>query len=136
MAIDYGRKRCGIAVSDPLQIIANRLTTVSASDIFSFLTDYLQKEKVELIIIGYPVDMQNRPAEALKYINPFIKKLIKSFPEMNVELVDERFTSNIAFQTMLDAGLKKKDRRNKGLIDAISATIILQSWLEKAKDYT
>ena len=133
MAIDYGRKRCGIAVSDPLQIIANKLATVPAAGIFVFLKDYMQKEDVELILVGYPVDMRNKPAEALNYINPFISRLVADFPEVPVRLVDERFTSKIAFRSMLDAGLKKKDRQNKGLIDAVSATVILQSWLERVK---
>lgn len=131
MAIDYGRKRCGIAVSDPLQIIATRLTTVPSYKILDFIKDYLQKEEVEVFIVGYPVDMQNNPSEAIKYINPFIKKLKANYPEVPVELADERFTSKMALRTMIDAGLKKKARQDKAMVDAVSATIILQSYLER-----
>ncbi|RLD62388.1 MAG: Holliday junction resolvase RuvX [Bacteroidetes bacterium] len=131
LSIDYGRKRVGIAVTDPLQIIASGLNTIPAKDIFDFLTMYLNKENVDCIVVGYPLQMNGKPSESVEYINPFIKKLKKTFPNMPVELVDERFTSKIAFQTMIDGGLKKKKRQNKALIDTISATIILQSYLEQ-----
>lgn len=131
LAIDYGRKRVGLAVTDPSQIIASRLDTVPASEIFTYLKDYLLKEKVDKIIVGYPMQMNNQPSEAVKYINPFLKKLEKEYPEMQIIQVDERFTSKMAFQTMIDAGLKKKDRQNKATIDAVSATIMLQSYLEQ-----
>lgn len=131
LAIDYGKKRVGIAVTDPLQIIANRLTTVPTQEIWVFLKEYFSKENVEKVIVGYPMQMNNQPSEAVKYINPFLRKFQKDYPDMPLEQVDERFTSKMAFQTMIDAGLKKKDRQNKETIDAVSATIILQSYLER-----
>ena len=131
LAIDYGKKRVGIAVTDPLQIIANRLTTVPTHEIWVFLKDYFSKENVERVIVGYPVQMNNQTSEAVKYINPFLRKFQKDYPDMALEQVDERFTSKMAFQTMIDAGLKKKDRQNKETIDGVSATIILQSYLER-----
>lgn len=133
LAIDYGRKRVGLAVTDPLQLIANKLTTVRTHDILDFLKDYFEKENVEKVIIGYPLQMNNEASEAVQYINPFLKRFQKLFPDMPIEQVDERFTSKMAFQTMLDAGLKKKDRQDKGTIDAVSATIILQSYMEQQK---
>ena len=133
LAIDYGQKRVGLAVTDPLQIIANSLDTVHVKDIWDYLTQYLLKEKVDKIIVGYPMQMNNQPSQAVRFINPFVKKLEKTFPDISIELVDERFTSKMAHQTIMDAGLKKKDRQNKELIDKISATIILQSYLERKK---
>ena len=130
MAIDYGRKRCGIAVTDPLQIIANSLTTVATKDLLTFILDYVKKENVETIVIGEPKDMQNNPSESSRYIEPFIGQLRKALPEMDIKRHDERFTSKMAFQTMIDAGLGKKQRQNKELVDTISATIILQSYME------
>jgi len=131
LAIDYGRKRVGLAVTDSLKMIANGLTTVSSKDIFNFLTSYLKKENVECFVVGYPKQMNNQPSESIEYINTFIKQLKRKFPDIPVELMDERFTSKMAFQTMINGGLKKKARKNKALIDTISATIILQSFLEK-----
>jgi len=131
LAIDYGRKRVGLAVTDPLQMIANSLTTVHAKDIWTFLSDYLTKETVDCIVVGYPKQMNNQASEAVRYINPFLKRLQKLYPGMDIQLVDERFTSKMAHQTMIDAGLKKKSRQNKALVDSISATIILQSYLEQ-----
>ena len=133
LAIDYGKKRVGLAVTDPLQIIATSLTTVATHEIWVFLKDYFSKEDVEKVIVGYPMQMNNQPSEAVQYINPFLRKFQKDYPEMPLEQVDERFTSKMAFQTMIDAGLKKKDRQNKGTIDTVSATIILQSYLEQKK---
>lgn len=133
LAIDFGKKRVGLAVTDPLQLIANKLTTVASHQIFDFLKDYFQKEQVEKVIIGYPLQMNNEASEAVLYINPFLKRFQKLYPDMPIEQVDERFTSRMAFQTMIDAGLKKKDRQNKATIDAVSATIILQSYLEQKK---
>ena len=130
LAIDYWKKRVGIAVTDPNQIIANRLTTVATHTIWDFLTSYFLKEKVEKVIVGYPVTLNNQPSEAVIYINPFLKKFQVKFPEIDLELVDERFTSKIAFQTMIDGGLKKEKRKDKALVDRISATIILQDYLE------
>ncbi len=133
LAIDYGRKRTGIAVTDPLQIIANGLTTVPTHELMNFLMEYLKKESVERIIIGHPKQMNNEDSENMKNIVPFINRLKKVLPDMPVELVDERFTSVLAHQTMLAGGLKKKDRQNKALVDEISATIILQSYMESRK---
>ncbi len=130
LAIDYGRKRVGIAVTDPLKIIANGLTTVHSKDIFTFLSNYLSKEYVETIVVGYPVNLKNEGSQSLQFINPFIKKLIKQYPEIKVETYDERFTSKMAKAAMIEGGLKKKDRQNKALVDKISAVIILQSYLE------
>lgn len=131
MAIDYGRKRSGIAVTDELQIIATGLTTVASHELLKFLKDYIQREKVDCIVVGEPKRMNNQPSESLIYIRPFVTSLQKEFPGMPVEMMDERFTSKMAFQTMIDGGLKKKDRQNKELVDTISATIILQSYLEQ-----
>jgi putative holliday junction resolvase len=133
MAIDYGRKRVGLAVTDPLQLIATRLTTVPSGEIWKFLDNYFQKEKVVLVIVGYPLQMNNQPSEAVVYINPFLKAFVKKYPEIPVQQVDERFTSKIAMQSMLEGGLKKADRQDKALVDGISATIILQSYLEQKK---
>lgn len=136
MAIDYGQKRAGIAVTDELKLIANGLSTLHVKDLFSFLHDYLAREPVECIVVGEPFDMQNRPSDAARYIEPFIKRLKKQFPEIPVERLDERFTSKMAMQTMIDAGIGKKARQNKALVDTISATIILQSYLEKQSHIT
>lgn len=130
MAIDYGRKRCGIAVTDPLQIIANSLTTVATHELLAFVMDYVKKENVETIVIGEPKDMQNNPSESTRFIEPFVKQLQKNLPDMEIKRFDERFTSKMAFQTMIDAGLGKKQRQNKALVDTISATLILQSYME------
>ena len=135
LAIDYGKKRVGIAVTDPLQIIANALTTISTKEIWNFLASYIEKEQVDCIVVGYPKQMNNQASDAVRYINPFLGRLRKLYPDMDVKLVDERFTSKIAFQTMIDAGLKKKARQNKALVDTISATIILQSYLEQRSKY-
>ncbi|NQU54265.1 MAG: Holliday junction resolvase RuvX [Bacteroidetes bacterium] len=134
LAIDYGRKRVGLAVTDPRQIIASRLTTVPTHTIWDFLKDYFQKESVESVVVGYPKQMNNEASEAVRYINPFLKKFQKTYPDMNLEILDERFTSKMAFQTMIDGGLKKQKRRDKAMVDAISATIILQSYLEQKRN--
>lgn len=133
LAIDYGRKRTGLAVSDTMQIIANGLTTVPTHELLDFIAGYVQKEPVERIIIGLPKQMNNEVSENMKYIEPFVRLLKKKIPEMPVEFVDERFTSVLAHRTMLEAGLKKKDRQNKALVDEISATIILQTYLESKR---
>ena len=132
VAIDYGKKRIGIAVTDELQMIANGLKTVGVQELFPFLKDYISHETVELFLVGEPKQMDYTDSEAGKYIEPFIVKLKKEFPDIPVERMDERFTSKMAFQTMIDAGLSKKARQNKALVDTISATIILQSYLESA----
>ena len=131
MAIDYGSKRVGIAVTDPLQMIANGLTTVHSKDVIQFLKDYLAKEKVDCIVVGEPRQMDNTRSDASRFIEPFVKHLTRTFPGVKIERMDERFTSRMAFQTMIDSGLKKKARQNKELVDQVSATIILQSYLEK-----
>ena len=133
LAIDYGRKRTGIAVSDPLQIIASGLTTVPTHQLMDFLLNYIKQEQVECIIIGHPKQLNKEDSENMKNIVPFINRLKKILPDMPVQLVDERFTSVLAHQTMLAGGLKKKDRQNKALVDEISATIILQSYLESRR---
>ena len=130
IAIDYGKKRAGLAVTDPLRLISNNLTTIPAQEIYSFLTEYFSKEEVDVIVVGYPKKMNNKPSEAVIYINPFIKKLEKLFPEKEIVLMDERFTSKIAFKSMIDGNLKKKKRADKKLIDKISANLILQSYLD------
>ena len=133
LAIDYGRKRTGIAVTDPMQIIANGLTTVPTHELMDFLLKYVAQEKVERIVVGHPKQMNNEDSENMKYIKPFVAQLKKKLPDMPVELVDERFTSGLAHQAMLDGGLKKKARQDKALVDEISATIILQSYLESRR---
>ncbi|MDA3955045.1 MAG: Holliday junction resolvase RuvX [Bacteroidales bacterium] len=135
LSIDYGRKRVGVAVTDPLQMIANGLTTIHSKDIWTFLAEYFEQEEVDCVVVGYPKQMNNKASEAVRFINPFLRKLTKIYPDLEVKLVDERFTSKIAHQTMIDAGLKKKARQNKALVDTISATIILQSYLEQRTKY-
>ncbi len=134
IAIDYGKKRSGIAVSDPLQLIANSLTTVSTPDLQAFITEYVAKEPVERIVMGFPKQMNNEPSENMQRIKSFVEKLQKKFPDIPVEYVDERYTSVLAHRTILEAGLKKKDRQNKALVDEISATIILQTYLEQKRN--
>lgn len=133
LAIDYGRKRVGLAVSDPMKMIANGLTTVHPNELFNFLKEYCTKENVDTIVVGYPKQMNNQASEAIRYINPFLKNLQKQFPKISVEIEDERFTSKMAQQAMIDGGMKKKQRQNKATVDKISATIILQSYLERKK---
>ena len=129
LAFDYGEKRTGIAITDELQIIASGLTTVETKKIFSFLTAYLKTENVELFIVGEPKQMNNMVSESEQLIQVFVTKLGQTFPKIPIKRIDERFTSKMAFQSMLDSGLKKKYRQNKSLIDEISATIILQTYL-------
>ena len=131
LSIDYGKKRTGIAVSDQLQIIANGLTTVETSGIFDFLNDYLQREEVSCIVVGLPKQMNNEPSENMNRIEHFVNRLRKLYPQIPVDYWDERFTSKMAQQTMRDAGLKMKERQNKELVDEISATIILQGYMER-----
>lgn len=135
IALDYGKKRVGVAVTDDLQIVASGLTTLPAKDIIEFLEDYINKYEVSVIVIGLAVDLKNNLSESAKYIEPFVNRIRKLFPTINIERVDERFTSKMAFQTMIDGGLKKKARQNKELIDKISATIILQSYLEQQNNF-
>lgn len=134
VAIDYGRKRVGLAVTDPMQIIANGLETVAAKDVLTYLEKYMQSEEVECFVVGYPRQLNNQDSESVKYLKPFLGQLKKKFPDIPVEMVDERFTSKIAFQTMIDGGLKKKARQDKAMIDKVSATIILQSYMETKRN--
>ena len=129
LALDFGKVRTGIAVTDELQIIASGLETVATSELISFLKTYTSLENVELFVVGEPKQMNNEPSESEVFIIPFLEKLKKIFPQIPIERVDERFTSKMAFQTMIDSGLSKKKRKNKALIDEISATLILQSYL-------
>ena len=133
IGIDYGRKRIGLAITDPLGIFASPLATVSPEEFPDFITKYLKSEAIDSFVVGYPVKMNNEPSESVKYIDPFIRKLKKSFPDKPVHLVDERFTSQMAFRTMIDGGVTKKGRQDKAMVDKISASIILQSFLDKKK---
>jgi putative Holliday junction resolvase len=129
LSIDYGKKRTGIAVTDPLQIIANGLATVSTSELLSYLKDYLSREQVERIIIGRPLQTNGQPSENLQRVEQFVNRWKKEMPDVPVEYVDERFTSVLAHQAMIDGGLRKKARQDKALVDKISATIILEDYL-------
>jgi putative holliday junction resolvase len=133
LAIDYGSKRTGIAVTDEAQIIATGLTTVSSSVLIQFLKDYIAKEKVERFIVGDARNMDYTKSDSARFIEPFVIHLQRQFPDIPVDRVDERFTSKMAFQTMIDSGINRKARQNKALVDKISATIILQTWLESLK---
>ena len=133
LAIDYGKKRTGLAVTDVLQLIANGLTTVPTHTLMDFILDYVKREPVERIVVGFPMQMNNQPSENMVRIEPFVNRLRKVLPDIPVEYVDERFTSVLAHQAMLDGGMKKKDRQRKELVDEISATIILQSYMDSRK---
>lgn len=132
LAIDYGQKRVGLAVTDTLHITANGLDTVLVHELLDYLQKYVEKEPVEKFVIGLPKQMNGEESESMKYIKPFVIGLERKFPTIEIVYVDERFTSVLAHKAMLEGGLKKKDRQNKGLVDKISATIILQSYLEQA----
>lgn len=129
MAIDYGRKRCGVAVSDPLRICANGLPTVRSCDLLAFIKDYCSRETVDLIVVGLPLDMRGNPSESNRFIDPFLNRLKKEMPQLMVERFDERFTSTIAHREMALAGLKKSKREEKELADKTAAVIILTDWL-------
>jgi putative Holliday junction resolvase len=131
VAIDYGIKRTGIAVTDELQIIASGLTTIPSETAIDFFKTYFSKENVAKVLIGEPKQMNGQPSESAGIIEKFVLKFKSEFPEMTVERADERFTSKMAFQTMIDSGLKKKQRQNKGLVDEIAATIMLQDYLSR-----
>lgn len=133
LAIDYGKKRTGLAVSDEMQIIAGGLTTVPTTELLDFLLDYVSREPVERIIVGLPKQMNNEPSENMRRITPFVNRLRKVLPDIPVELHDERFTSVLAQRTIIEAGIKKMARRNKELVDEVSATIILQSYMESKR---
>lgn len=132
LAIDYGLKRTGLAVTDPLQIIANGLTTVESPKLINFLKDYFKKEEVEMIIIGEPKNWDDTDTHATPLVKKIVEKLKKEFPQTPITLVDERFTSKMASRAMIDMGMKKKQRRNKALVDEIAATIMLQEYLERS----
>ena len=131
LGIDFGTKRIGLAVTDPLKIFASPLITVRNHDFEKFLEDYLKTEPVEEFVIGYPVTLNNLASESVKYIDPFIKKLMRLYPGIPVNKVDERFTSGMALKTMIEGGVKKKNRRDKAMVDRISASIILQAFLDR-----
>jgi len=130
LAIDYGTRRCGIAVTDPLQIIASGLTTVSSSDLFSFLGKYMAEEEVEAIVVGYPLELDGSPTRITHLVKGLIRQLKKRFPDVRIETMDERYTSAEAQQLLLQTGVRKKKRREKGLIDKLSAAIILNDYME------
>ena len=130
LAIDYGKKRVGIAVTDKLQLIATPMTTVAAKDIFSFLHEYLSREPVECIVVGEPRQMNNTPSESVIFIDPFVKRLKREFPEIKLARIDERFTSLMASKSIRESGVNRKRRQDKALVDTISATLILQSYME------
>ena len=133
LAIDYGKKRTGLAVTDPLQIIANGLTTVATKDLESFVVDYVGREPVERIVVGQPRQMNGEDSDNMRRITPFVNRLRKLLPDIPIELFDERFTSVLAHRAMLESGIGRKARQNKALVDEISATIILQGWMEGKK---
>ena len=131
IAIDYGQKRVGFAATDELRICANALETVHVTQAFDFLKKYIEKENVDTIVVGEPRKMDNTPSDSTRFIEPFVNRVKKAFPNIPLVRVDERFTSRMAFQTMIDVGLKKKDRQDKALVDKISAVIILQTYLQQ-----
>ena len=130
IGIDFGRKRTGIAVTDPLKIVANGLTTVPSHTVVDFLVKYIEKENVEKIVVGLPKQLNGQPSESMQYITPFLNRLKKVLPQIPVVMYDERFTSTLAHKAMLDGGMKKKDRQNKEIVDTIAATIILNDYLQ------
>ena len=136
MAIDYGRVRTGLAVTDSLRIIASALTTVETPTLLQFLKDYCAREQVDIFVVGKAMHMDGSPSESMQYIEPFVAKLKETFPDKEVVRIDERFTSKMAFQTMIDSGLKKKQRRDKGMIDQIAATIMLQDYMRTINNKT
>lgn len=129
MAIDYGKVRTGLAVTDPVRIIATALTTVETPTLLPYIKEYCAREEVDIFVVGEAKHMDNTPSESMALIEPFVQKLKETFPDKEVARVDERFTSKMAFQTMIDSGLKKKQRRDKGMIDQIAATLILQTYM-------
>jgi len=133
IGIDYGKKRVGVAVSDPLMIFASPLETVPTANIINYLKTYTSTEEVDKFVVGYPLNMDNKPSEAARYVDIFLKQLKKAFPEIPVVLEDERFTSVLAFQSLIDSGVKKMDRRDKAAVDKVSAAIILQTFMDRKK---
>ena len=133
LGIDYGKKRVGLAVSDPLGIFASPLETVPTDKIIQYIKNYIQKTEVEKFVVGYPLNLNNEPAQAAQYVDIFLKQLKNNFPEIPVILEDERFTSVLAFQSLIDSGVKKMDRRDKAAVDKVSASLILQTYLDRSK---
>ena len=133
MAIDYGKVRTGLAVTDPVRIIATALTTVETPTLLAYIKDYCAREEVDIFVVGEAKHMDNTPSESMLLIEPFVQELQKAFPDKEIARIDERFTSKMAFQTMIDSGLKKKQRQNKGTIDQIAATIMLQDYMRTKK---
>ena len=131
IGIDFGTKRIGLAVTDPMQIIASPLDTVENREFDNYISLYLKKEKVEAFVIGYPVQMNNQASESVRFVNTFIKKLKKNYPDIEIHLIDERFTSQMAMRSMIEGRMKKKDRKDKSNVDKISASLILQSYLAR-----
>lgn len=131
LAIDYGQKRVGFAVTDELRICANALATIHVSEAYNFLLNYIQKENVDIIVVGEPRTLQNQNSESARFIEPFINRLKKTITHIPIVRMDERFTSRMAFQTIIDSGISKKKRQDKALVDKISATIILQSYMQQ-----
>lgn len=136
MAIDYGKVRTGLAVTDPVRIIATALTTVETPTLLAYIKEYCAREEVDIFVVGEAKHMDNSPSESMQYIEPFVKQLAEIFPDKEIARVDERFTSKMAFQTMIDSGLKKKQRQNKGMIDQIAATLILQTYMNTINNKT
>lgn len=132
LAIDYGRRRCGLAVTDPLRIVATALTTVDTPQLLPYLKDYLSRETVDEIVVGLPTTMRGEPSDSMRYITPALGRMRKEFPAMRFTMWDERFTSTLAHRAMLDAGVKKSARRDKGAIDRMAAVIILNSYLSSS----
>jgi len=130
LSIDFGRKRCGIAVTDTLRIIANGLTTVATGELIEFVKRYMSTEPVDRVIVGYPTTLRGEPSESVKYLTPVINRLRKEIAPVEIEFIDERFTSALAHRAMLDGGMKKMDRRNREIVDEISASIILNDYLQ------
>lgn len=134
LAIDYGTKRTGIAVTDPLRIVPGGLRTVATHELNAFLADYFSKESVDIVVVGYPTNMNGEESASMKQIRPFVDKLVKQYPDKKVVMFDERFTSVIAQRAILDSGIGRMARRNKALVDEVSATIILESYMD-SKQY-
>jgi putative Holliday junction resolvase len=133
LAIDYGQKRCGLAVTDELKMIATSLKTVPSMELLQFLKTYLTENQVECFVVGEPKQMNNSPSESARFIEPFLKQLTHAFPDIRIERMDERFTSSIASRAILESGIKKMARRDKSLVDAVSANLILQSFMESER---
>lgn len=135
LAVDYGQRRVGLAVSDTMHMIATHLETVPQTDIYNYLKEYVGKEDVEIIVVGNPKQMDNTPSESMVYVKEFLENIVKLFPQMPIYMIDERYTSKIASQSIAHSGLKKKKRQEKGLIDSVSAVLILQDFMEMSQGY-